>query len=65
MDVQKEYGGAKHNLAASLQNESAEHRAKVLEFVLDWNINPNEEFFLIFCSDRSPKGTHRTSARRY
>ena len=50
MDVQKEYKGAKHNLAASLQNESAEHRAKVLEFVLDWDINPNEEFFLIFAA---------------
>lgn len=50
MDVQKEYKGAKHNLAASLQNESAEHRAKVLEFVLDWEINPNEEFFLIFAA---------------
>ena len=50
MDVQKEYKGAKHNLASSLQNESAEHRAKVLEFVLDWNINPNEEFFLIFAA---------------
>ena len=50
MDVQKEYKGAKHNLAKSLQNESAEHRAKVLEFVLDWEINPNEEFFLIFAA---------------
>ena len=50
MDVQKEYKGAKHNLASSLQNESAEHRAKVLEFVLDWDINPNEEFFLIFAA---------------
>ena len=50
MDVQKEVGGAKHNLAKSLQNESAEHRAKVMEFVLDWNINPNEEFFLIFAA---------------
>jgi len=50
MDVQKEYGSAKHNLAAALQNESAEHRAKVLEFVLDWDINPNEEFFLIFAA---------------
>ncbi|MBD2770675.1 DUF6753 family protein [Iningainema tapete] len=50
MNVQKEYSGAKHNLAAALQNESAEHRAKVLEFVLDWEINPNEEFFLIFAA---------------
>jgi hypothetical protein len=50
MDYQKEVGGAKHNLAKSLQNESAEHRAKVMEFVLDWNINPNEEFFLIFAA---------------
>ncbi|MBR8840229.1 MAG: hypothetical protein DSM106950_41120 [Stigonema ocellatum SAG 48.90 = DSM 106950] len=50
MDAKKEYSGAKHNLAAALQNESAEHRAKVLEFVLDWEINPNEEFFLIFAA---------------
>src|SRR5579871_3750255 len=50
MDTKKEYSGAKHNLAKSLQNESAEHRAKVLEFVLDWEINPNEEFFLIFAA---------------
>ena len=50
MDAKKEYGSAKHNLAAALQNESAEHRAKVLEFVLDWEINPNEEFFIIFAA---------------
>lgn len=50
MDAKKEYSGAKHNLAKSLHQESAEHRAKVLEFVLDWEINPNEEFFLIFAA---------------
>jgi hypothetical protein len=33
-----------------VENESAEHRANVLQFVLDWNIHPDEEFFLIFAA---------------
>ncbi|WP_460207520.1 DUF6753 family protein [Scytonema sp. NUACC21] len=50
MEVKKEYQRAKHNLAKALENESAEHRANVLQFVLDWNIHPDEEFFLIFAA---------------
>ncbi|MFL9457948.1 DUF6753 family protein [Tolypothrix bouteillei VB521301_2] len=50
MEVKKEYQRAKHNLAKALENESAEHRADVLQFVLDWNIHPDEEFFLIFAA---------------
>lgn len=50
MEVKKEYERAKHNLAKALENESAEHRADVLQFVLDWNIHPDEEFFVIFAA---------------
>ncbi|NMG09749.1 DUF6753 family protein [Brasilonema sp. UFV-L1] len=50
MEVKKELQFAKNNLAKALENESAEHRANVLQFVLDWNIRPDEEFFLIFAA---------------
>ncbi|KAB8318210.1 hypothetical protein SD81_017165 [Tolypothrix campylonemoides VB511288] len=50
MEVKKEYERAKNNLAKALENESAEHRADVLQFVLDWNIHPDEEFFVIFAA---------------
>lgn len=49
-ELHQQYDRAKHNLAKALQNQSAEHRARVAEFVIDWQIDPNEEFFLIFAA---------------
>jgi uncharacterized coiled-coil protein SlyX len=48
MSVQKEYEQAKHNLAKALQGVSAEQRAEVLSLVVDYEIDPDSEFFLIF-----------------
>ena len=46
----RKYEQAKSNLAKALANQSAEHRADVLQYVVDWGVDPNEEFFLIFAA---------------
>jgi hypothetical protein len=48
--VHQEYERAKHNLAKALQGVPVERQAEVLRIVLDWEVDPDSEFFLIFAA---------------
>lgn len=48
--VHQEYEKAKHNLALALQGVPVERQAEVLRIVLDWEVDPDSEFFLIFAA---------------
>ncbi len=48
--VHQEYEKAKHNLAKALQGVPVERQAEVLRIVLDWEVDPDSEFFLIFAA---------------